>query len=302
MAGSLGLFSVSVTPFDKFEEVDYDSLTRLCEFYIEKGVSALMSLGVMGEANRMSPAESIAISRHVLKVVAGRIPVYFGASNPSLKVIEELAQNVMENGAAGIMVTPLAQQKNDKAILSYFKAVAKAVGPDVPLILQDYPQQTETHLSVALISDIIQAIPSLYIFKHEQWPGLAKLSALRDEEQPERVRNIPILTGNGGLFLPQELARGASGAMTGFAFPEVMVQVCALFAMDKKEAAEDLYDRYLPYLRYEHQPSFGLAVRKYVLYRRGIIAHYGTRMPGYKLYDTDVAEIERFLDRIGALE
>lgn len=302
MAGSLGLFSVSVTPFDESEDIDFDSLTRLCEFYIEKGVSALMSLGIMGEANRMSPSESIAISRHVLKVVDGRIPVYFGASNPSLKVIEELSEEVMGNGAAGIMVTPLAQQRDAKAILAYFKAVAKAVGPDAPLIMQDYPQQTDTHLSVSLISEIIQAVPSLCIFKHEQWPGLTKLSALRDKEKPERVRNMPILTGNGGLFLPQELARGANGTMTGFAFPEVMVKVCALFSAGQKKAAEDLFDIYLPYLRYENQLAFGLSVRKYVLYRRGIISTHKTRMPGYRLNKIDMAEIDHFLDRIGTLD
>lgn len=301
MSGSMGLFSVSITPFDEYEEVDFESLTRLCEFYIEKGVSALMSLGIMGEANRMSPAESIAISRHVLKVVDGRIPVYFGASNPSLKVIEELTKEVMSNGAAGIMVTPLAQQNDGRAILAYFKAVAQAVGPDVPIIMQDYPQQVGTHLSVPLISEIIQAVPSLYIFKHEQWPGLTKLSAIRDKDQPERTRNIPILTGNGGLFLPQELSRGANGTMTGFAFPEVMVKVCALFASGQEKEAEDLYDIYLPYLRYENQLAFGLSVRKYVFYRRGIISTYKTRMPGYQLSTLDIDEIEHFLDRIGGV-
>ena len=71
-----------------------------------------------------------------------------------------------------------------------------------------------------------------------------------------------ILVGNGGLYVPQELARGADGIMTGFAYPEMLVSVCALFAAGRSDEAEDLFDLYLPLVRHEQQPGFGLAVRK----------------------------------------
>jgi 4-hydroxy-tetrahydrodipicolinate synthase len=297
-----GLFAIAVTPFDEAGEVDYPSLDRLCEFYIEKGAAGIVALGIMGEAHRLSFAESVAISRRILKVVGNRLPVFFGASSPALKVTKELAMEVMDHGASGIMLAPLANQKDEGNILSYVMAAAEAVGSDAPIILQDYPQETATYLSAPLIARIIESVPSLCAFKHEEWPGLSKLSALRAATQPARVREFPILVGNGALFLPLELARGANGAMTGFSFPEVLAEVCALFAAGNRTEAEDLYDRYLPFLRYEHQPVFGLAVRKYMFCRRGVIASYKTRAPGYQLRAVDIAEIDHFLDRLGIAE
>lgn len=301
-AGYHGLFAISVTPFDDRGEVDYESLDRLCSFYIEKGATGIVALGLLGEAHRLTFEESLAIGRRLLRAAGNQVPVYFGASSPALKITQELTQKLMAQGAAGIMVSPLSNQKDDDRILAYFEAVAEAVGPDVPIIIQDYPQETGTYLSPSLVARIIQSIPSVAAFKHEDWPGLSKLSALRATSQPTRVRELPILVGNGGLFLPLELARGASGAMTGFSFPEILVQICTLFAEGRKTECEDLYDKYLPFLRYEHQPVFGLAIRKYVLFRRGVIASYKTRTPGYRLCAADIAETEHFLDRLGVLQ
>ena len=73
---------------------------------------------------------------------------------------------------------------------------------------------------------------------------------MREGEQKPGRRRDPILVGNGGLYLPQELRRGADGAMTGFAWPEMLVQVCALFATGKAAEAEDLFDIYLPLVRH----------------------------------------------------
>ena len=106
------------------------------------------------------------------------------------------------------------------------------------------------------------------MLKHEDWPGLAKLSTIRAAGDEGKVRRVSILTGNGGgLFLPEELSRGADGAMTGFAWPEMMVDVVAAHARGDIERAHDLFDAYLPLARYEQQAGVGLAVRKHLLHR-----------------------------------
>ena len=107
------------------------------------------------------------------------------------------------------------------------------------------------------------------------------------------------MTGNGGLYLPQELARGADGAMTGFAYPEMLVEVVSLHAEGKAENAEDLFDAYLPLVRYEQQPGFGLAVRKEVLRQRGAIACSLTRSPGPSLSQSDQKELSKLIARLG---
>ena len=93
------------------------------------------------------------------------------------------------------------------------------------------------------------------------------------------MRRISILCGNGGLFLDFEMERGADGAITGYAFPDMLVDVVRLRPAGERDAAHDLFDAHLPLLRYEQQPGVGLAVRKYVLKRRGLLSSAAQRKP-----------------------
>ena len=70
--------------------------------------------------------------------------------------------------------------------------------------------------------------PSCVMLKHEDWPGLEKISALRAFQKDGSLRPLSILVGNGGLFLDFEMERGADGAMTGYAFPELLIDVVNL--------------------------------------------------------------------------
>ena len=155
-----------------------------------------------------------------------------------------------------------------------------ALGENIPVCYQDYPQSTQADISAQGFLTIVDRHPSVVMFKHEDCPGLKKLTQIRKGCDGGARRYISILVGNGGLYVPQELARGADGIMTGFAYPETLVSVCALFAAGRSEEAEDLFDVYLPLVRHEQQPGFGLAVRKEVLRRRGAIRSAAMRSPG----------------------
>jgi 4-hydroxy-tetrahydrodipicolinate synthase len=153
-------------------------------------------------------------------------------------------------------------------------------------------------VSAGLIRRLSTDRPQTVMLKHEDWPGLTKISALREMEKDPGTARLSILVGNGGLYLPQELQRGADGAMTGFAYPEALVQTVALHLRGEVDAAEDLFDLYLPILRHEQQPGFGLAVRKYLLRKRGAIACAATRAPGPRLNSRDIMEVDRLIDRL----
>ena len=206
-----------------------------------------------------------------------------------------LAHGVMDAGAAGVMIAPPASLKGDDAVVGYYADAAEALGPDVPWVIQDFPLATGVAMSPGVIRRIVEANPGCVMLKHEDWPGLEKISALRRLERDGLMRRIGILAGNGGLFLPFELERGADGAMTGYAYPEMLVEVCRLQGEGRRAEAHDLHDAHLPLLRYEQQPGVGLAVRKHVLMRRGVIASDAQRKPGTKLSAEARAEVgERF--------
>ena len=188
---------------------------------------------------------------------------------------------------------PPASVRSDDQIVAYFDMVQETVGADVPWVLQDHPVATGVQMSAGVILRILKNSPTCVMLKHEDCPGLAKLSAIRAASERGDVRRVSILCGNGGgLFLPEELARGADGAMTGFAYPEMMVGVCRAHDAGDFDRAQDLFDAYLPLARYEQQAGIGLAVRKHILAGRGVIASAAIRRPGPKLSAVDIADIE----------
>ena len=297
-ASAAGVYLITVTPFTDSGALDLPSTDRMVDFCLDKGVSGLTVLGIMGEATKLTAEESRSFVQRVLARVGGRVPVVVGASAPGFAPMRELTESVMALGAAGVMVAPPPAVRTDDQIVGYFDMVQETLGPHVPWVLQDHPVSTGVQMSAGVILRILKNSPGCVMLKHEDCPGLAKLSALRAASDKGDVRRVSILTGNGGgLFLPEELSRGADGAMTGFAYPEMMVDVCRAHAAGQVERAHDLFDAYLPLARYEQQAGIGLAVRKHLLAERGVIASSHIRKPGPQLSAADVADIARLTAR-----
>ncbi len=293
-----GVFIIAATPFADNGALDLDSLSRLIAFYLDAGVHGITILGMMGEAQKLTYEESCLVIEHTLQRIAGAVPVVVGVSNPGLANVALLTSVAMSAGAAGVMIAPPAGLATDEQIEGYLHQVCAGLGDGVPVILQDYPQASGVHVSVSLLNRVIDDLPQIKVLKHEDCPGLGKISRIRASAERDDRRRISILVGNGALYYPLELGRGADGAMTGFAFPEVLVEVHDRFAAGRTEEAFDLYDAYLPLIRYEQQPGIGLAIRKEILHRRGVLASPKVRPPGPRLDAQDRAELESLLTRV----
>ena len=283
-----GVFTIAATPFLPDGALDFDSIDRMIDAYIEKGANGLTILGMMGEAGKLSAAESVAVVQRVTSRCA--VPVIVGVSAPGFSAMTALSNEAMAAGATGVMVAPPMGLQTDAQIISYFHNTADALG-DIPFVLQDFPLATGVHISPSVVLRIVEDCPTCVMLKHEDWPGLEKITALRAASDAG-ARRISILCGNGGMYLLEELLRGADGAMTGFGYPEMMRQVLDAFLAGEIDRARDIFDAYMPMIRYEAQPGMGLAIRKYSLAKQGIIAHPTLRKPGAGLTDAAIAEID----------
>jgi 4-hydroxy-tetrahydrodipicolinate synthase len=268
----------------------------MTDFYLSCGVSGLTILGMMGEAPKLDLAEALAIAGQVVR--RANVPVVVGVSAPGFAAMRSLARGAMDLGAAGVMIAPPPALRTDDQIISYYAQAVTAIGTDTPFVLQDYPLVLSVVMTPKVIRQIMMDHPSCVMLKHEDWPGLEKISALRAFQRDGSLRPLSILTGNGGLFLDFEMERGADGAMTGYAFPDMLVDVVKLAQKGEREAAHDLFDAHLPLIRYEQQQGIGLAVRKYVLRKRGAITYDAQRVPSTSLSATARAEIDFLLSRL----
>ncbi len=287
-----GSFIIAQTPFDDRGAIDLESIDSLTDFYLGHGANGFVVLGVSGEGGKLTPEEAQQVSRRFIARAGGK-PVIVGVSNPSTAQLQLLTAQAMDQGASGVMIAPPGGLRTEEELFGYFSTVFGMIG-DVPVVLQDFPGSTGVWMSVPSILRLIEAFPQIQVVKEEDLPSLEKITRLR----AGGGRRVAILTGNNGLYLPQELGRGIDGPMAGFSHPEMLSGVWRLYTQGKVEEAHDLFDRYLPLLNYEAQGFWGVAARKEVMRRRGAIRHATMRMPGPKLSATHMQEIELLMRRV----
>jgi 4-hydroxy-tetrahydrodipicolinate synthase len=290
-----GVFSVLPTPFDASGDFDRDSLGRVIDLFLTDGVNGFTALGVTSEVARLTDGERDTVLDAVLSHVAGRVPVVAGTTAEGLRTCVEYSRRAKKAGAAAVMISPPRMLKiNSDAVARHYSEVASAV--DLPIIVQDYPPISGYAMEPALLARIAREVPAARTIKLEDPPTPFKTSRILEQA---KGLDVAIFGGLGGVFLLEELLAGAAGAMTGFAFPKILVSIVTLFRAGQVDAAADQFYRAVPLMRFEFQEGIGMAIRKEVLKRRGAIAHAGIRPPGGALDQTTRDALDRVMKWAG---
>ena len=293
-----GVYSVLPTPFADNGDVDEASLRRVVELFIAAGVNGVTALGVTGEVARLDDAERVRVLEIVLDQVAGRIGVVAGTSADGTRTCIQYSRHAKAAGATAVMVSPPRMPKlNSEAVVRHYIALAEAV--DVEIVVQDYPPISGYTMEPALLARVAREIPRARTIKLEDPPTPFKTSRILEQAAGMEVR---IFGGLGGVFLLEELMAGATGAMTGFAFPEVLVKIVAQYQAGDIDSAADVFYRAVPLMRFEFQEGIGMAIRKEVLRRRGALTSAATRAPGAGLDATTLAALDRVMARVDPLK
>src|SRR5215831_15992153 len=286
-----GVYSVLPTPFQANGDLDLESLKRVIDLFVESGVNGLTALGVTSEVARMNDTERVEVLRTVVKHVNGRVRVVAGATAEGLRTCIVYTRCAKEIGADAVMISPPRMPKlNSDAVARHFAGVAAAV--NIPIVVQDYPPISGFAMEPWLLVRIAKEVPAANTIKLEDPPTPFKTSRIREAAQG---MDIGIFGGLGGVFLLEELMAGATGAMTGFAYPEILVKIVKLFHTGDLDAAAEAFYPYVPLMRFEFQEGLGMAIRKEVLRRRGVMECADIRPPGAKLDAATVAALDRVL-------
>ena len=288
-----GIFNILATPFTADYQVDYESLRRLVRFQMSLGTHGLTILGVLGEAAKLSVDERQAVMETVIATVDGEIPIVVGTSHSQLSTCIALSEAAFAAGAEGVMIAPPPlEDKSDPAILALYSEIAETISGAI--VVQDFPPINDVIMSPTVLAQIAEAIPNARYLKLEDPPLMQKIDAIG-----QLTDKFEIFGGLGGMFLLEELQRGASGTMTGFAFSEILVAVYDAFKDGRMSEAESIFDKYVPLIRYENQPQINLTIRKAILQRRGAIANPTPRPPFNPIDAGTLDEIDWLLKRMG---
>jgi 4-hydroxy-tetrahydrodipicolinate synthase len=300
-----GVYSVLPTAFTATGNLDDQSLRRVIDLFIKAGVNGVTALGVTGEVSRLDDSERHHVLDVVLAHVHGRIGVVAGTTAEGTRTCISYSRHAKAAGATAVMVSPPRMPKlNAEAVVRHFHELADAV--DIEIVVQDYPPISGYAMEPWLLARIAREIPRARTIKLEDPPTPFKTSRILSELAKDtradglRQEDVRIFGGLGGVFLLEELLAGATGAMTGFAFPEVLVQIVGLFRAGRVKDAADVFYRAVPLMRFEFQEGIGMAIRKEVLHRRGALASPATRAPGATLDSTTRDALDRVMEWVEA--
>ena len=287
-----GVWTIVPTPFTDDGALDIASLPGLTRFVAGCGVDGMTILGVLGEAGRLGDDERRAVTAGVLDAADG-LPVCIGVSHAGTDRAAAFAREAEAAGAHSVMLAPPSLGKpNDAAVLAHYRAVAEAIA--IPVVVQDHPASSGVHMTVEMLATIAEQSPACRVVKLEDEPRPPKVGRLLAARPDLRV-----LGGLGAIMLLEELRRGAVGTMTGFGFPEVLVEIVASFRAGDEDGARATFHRILPLIRFENQPGINLAIRKHLYRRRGAIASERLRAPGPVLDAATIADLDAVLAAVG---
>jgi 4-hydroxy-tetrahydrodipicolinate synthase len=286
-----GLWGVLATPFSGTDfAVDTDSLRREVQFYAAIPATGMVVLGVFGEGASLDSSEQSLVVRTVAEEANGA-PLVVGLSARSTAVALEQAHGAV--AAAGSNLAALMVQANSadpQVLAAHLTAVHRATG--AAIVLQDYPVASGVHISAAQILEVLEKCPFIVAIKSEAPPTASAIARLT------HATSVPVYGGLGGVGLLDELAAGAAGAMTGFSHPEGLQAALTAWADGGFRAAREAFAPWLPLVNFEAQPGVGLALRKEVLRRRGLISESIVRPPAPQLPPALADLIDAHLDAV----
>lgn len=283
-----GVWGILATPFiGPNRSIDTDSLSRLVEHYRHIGATGVVTLGVLGEAARLDAAERETVLRHVVDA-AGPLLVVAGTGATATKPAEEEAKRAADCGARYVMIlVPTAQ---GEVLAEHLRQISAASG--LRVVLQDHPQTTGITIAPVSLARAATDSGVVAAIKAESPPTAPTVATFVTNA------DVPVFGGLGGVGLLDELLAGSSGAMTGFAFPEALVAVVRAWHRGGYEAAREVYMPWMPLVIYEAQDKIGLALRKEILRRRGLIAEASVRLPGMTAPASALEALTAHLDAI----
>ena len=271
-----GVFPVVPTTFTEAGELDLDSQKRCVDFMIDAGSNGLCIHANYSEQFSLSDAEREIITRTVLEHVAGRVPVIVTTSHYATSICAARSRSAQDMGAAMVMVLPpyhgATFRVPEAQIYEFFARVSDAI--DIPIMIQDAPVSGTT-LSPAFLARMAKEIKQVSYFKMETAGAASKLRELI-QLGGDAIEGP--WDGEEAITLLPDLDAGATGAMTGGAYPDGIRRIMDAYAAGKREEAIDHYMHWLPLINYENRQG-GILTAKALMKAGGVISCEAGRHP-----------------------
>ena len=271
-----GVFPVVPTTFTESGELDLASQKRCVDFMISAGSHGLCILANFSEQFVLADDERDLLTQTILEHVAGRVPVIVTTTHFSSRVCAQRSRRAQELGAAMVMVMPpyhgATLRASEEKIYEFYQTVSDAI--QIPIMVQDAPVSGTT-MSPTFLARMAQEIEQLAYFKIET-PGAA--NKLRELIRLGGEAIEGPWDGEEAITLLADLDAGATGAMTGGAYPDGIRTIIDPYLAGRREEAVAAYARWLPLINFENRQG-GIQTCKVLMKEGGVIACDAMRHP-----------------------
>ncbi len=282
-----------VTPMDAEGRLDWDSLTQLVDFHLKEGTNAIVAVGTTGESATLDVDEHVAVIRHVVKQVAGRIPVIAGTGANSTREAIELTSAAKEAGAdACLLVTPYYNKPTQEGLYLHHRKIAESVA--IPQILYNVPGRTACDMLPDTIARL-SSVPNIIGVKE------ATGDLTRGKEVLDKVASGFLVYSGDDATAVELMLMGAKGniSVTANVAPRAMSELCALAMRGEAEAARAINERLMPLHKSLFCESNPIPV-KWALHEMGLIPS-GIRLPLTWLSQASEAPLRQAMRQSGVL-
>ena len=215
-----------LTPFDNTGEIDWKSLERLIEWYVQKGVNGLFANCQSSEIFFLSEAESIRLVHFVLDHASGRLPV-IASGHTACALSQQIEQlgRMAETGIDSLILISnrLAMpSEGDEVLLANLQKITAALPESVKLGIYECPYPYKRLLSDETIAWCAES-GRFTLIKDT----CCRIDTIRRRAALVRGSRLHLANANGQTLLPslQAGAHGYSGVMANF-HPDLYVWLC----------------------------------------------------------------------------
>ncbi|WP_442970798.1 4-hydroxy-tetrahydrodipicolinate synthase [Rossellomorea sp. LJF3] len=232
-----------VTPFDRKGNIDFTKTTQLIHYLIENGSDSLVVAGTTGESPTLTKEEKIALFRHAVKVVNGRIPVIAGTGSNNTHASIELTKKAEEAGVDAVMlVAPYYNKPSQEGMYQHFKVIAESTS--LPVMLYNIPGRSSVNVSPETI---------IRLSKIENIVAVKEASGDLDsmtEIISHTADDFMLYSGDDGLTLPV-LSIGGAGivSVASHVIGNEMQEMVSSFLGGNIIQAAQLHQKLLPIMK-----------------------------------------------------
>ncbi|RQR62028.1 dihydrodipicolinate synthase family protein [Burkholderia sp. Bp9125] len=293
-----GIFPVVPTTFTDTGALDLASQKRAVDFMIDAGSDGLCILANFSEQFALADDERDVLTRTILEHVAGRVPVIVTTSHYGTDVCAARSRRAQDLGASMVMVMPpyhgATFRVPEPQIFDFYARVSDAL--DIPIMIQDAPA-SGTVLAAPFLARMAREIEQVAYFKIET-PGAA--SKLRELIRLGGDAVEGPWDGEEAITLLADLNAGATGAMTGGAYPDGLRPILVAHREGRIDDAYARYAQWLPLINHENRQA-GLLAAKALMREGGVIACERPRHPLPELHPATRAELVAIARRLDPL-